>query len=286
MSYIVSVHIPIAGLGLLPVVFGWPLLFFPVHVLFLEFVIDPACAFVFEADPESPDIMRRKPRRPDEPLFSRVMLRRGVLLGAVVLVFAAIVYGTALALMQERSARALTFFGLVISNLALIFVSRSRSENFGVIFARKNTIYSVDFGRRLPGIDHRDLRDLHRGSVQICTAAVAGRGDGGSLGSRAGSARRKMAAAGVAYHRQLTILIKKLCDWTETKSPRLSSARPAPSAGASQSRHGDPCQPTRDRGAAARSRPCRGIAASPDSGPARTGSRHRSSSDRSHLDSP
>ena len=80
---------------------GWPLLFFPVHVLFLEFVIDPTCAFVFEADPESTDVMHRQPRRPDEPLFSREMLRRSVLLGAVVMVFAAIVYGTALALMHD-----------------------------------------------------------------------------------------------------------------------------------------------------------------------------------------
>ena len=53
MSFIVAVHIPIAGLGLLPVLLGWPLLFFPLHVLFLEFVIDPACAFVFEADAEA-----------------------------------------------------------------------------------------------------------------------------------------------------------------------------------------------------------------------------------------
>ena len=71
MSFIVAVHIPIAGLGLLPVLLGWPLLFFPVHVLFLEFVIDPACAFVFEADAEAPDTMKRSPRRPGEALFSR-----------------------------------------------------------------------------------------------------------------------------------------------------------------------------------------------------------------------
>lgn len=141
MSYIVSVHIPVAGLGLLPVVLGWPLLFFPVHVLFLEFVIDPACAFVFEADRESPDLMRRKPRRSGEPLFSRAILRRSLLLGILVLAFAVFVYGFALALMPEQSARALTFLGVVIANLALIFVSRSRSESFSTIYARPNAVY-------------------------------------------------------------------------------------------------------------------------------------------------
>lgn len=96
MSYIVAVHIPLAGMGLFPVLLGWPLLLFPMHVLFLEFVIDPACAFVFEADTEPADIMQRKPRRPDVPLFSRSLLQRSVLLGAVVLLFAVVVYGVAL----------------------------------------------------------------------------------------------------------------------------------------------------------------------------------------------
>jgi Ca2+-transporting ATPase len=141
MSYIVSVHIPIAGLGLLPVVLGWPLLFFPMHVLFLEFVIDPACAFVFEADRESADVMRRRPRRPDEPLFSQAILRRSVLLGVVVLLFGAVLYGSALNYMPEHGARALAFLGIVVANLTLIFVSRSRSESLVAIYARPNAVY-------------------------------------------------------------------------------------------------------------------------------------------------
>ena len=141
MSYIVSVHIPIAGLGLLPVLLGWPLLFFPVHVLFLEFVIDPACAFVFEADRESADVMRRKPRRPDEALFSKAILRRSLLLGAVVFVFGAVLYSIALNFMPEYGARALTFLGIVIANLTLIFVSRSRSESLIAIYERPNAVY-------------------------------------------------------------------------------------------------------------------------------------------------
>lgn len=141
MTFIVAVHIPIAGMGLLPVLFGWPLLFFPLHVLFLEFVIDPACAFVFEADPESPDIMQRKPRRPDARLFSRATLTRSVTLGSVALLFCAAVYGVALPLLPEPEARALSFIALVGANLALIFVSRSRSQSFAAVIARPNRIY-------------------------------------------------------------------------------------------------------------------------------------------------
>jgi Ca2+-transporting ATPase len=141
MSYIVSVHIPIAGMGLLPVLFGWPLLLFPVHVLFLEFVIDPACAFVFEADPESGDVMRRPPRARNEPLFSGAMLKRSVGLGACVLLVAVCIYALALQGADDSKARALVFISIVLANLALIFVSRSRSGNIRTIAHRHNNIY-------------------------------------------------------------------------------------------------------------------------------------------------
>ena len=141
MTYLVAVHIPIAGLGLLPVLFGWPLLFTPVHVLFLEFIIDPACAFVFEADAEAPDSMRRRPRRPDEPLFSRSMLKRSVSLGLAVLALCAIVYGASLQLRSADEARTLAFLTLVAANLALIFVSRSRSESLARILVKPNRVY-------------------------------------------------------------------------------------------------------------------------------------------------
>jgi P-type Ca2+ transporter type 2C len=141
MSYIVSVHIPIAGMGLAPVLFGWPLLLFPVHVLFLEFVIDPACAFVFEADPDSNDLMRRPPRARDEPLFSRSMLTRSIGLGLCVLMLCLIVYGVALQLVDDATARALVFISMIAANLALIFVSRSRTEDFLAVIARDNILY-------------------------------------------------------------------------------------------------------------------------------------------------
>ena len=141
MSYIVSVHIPIAGMGLLPVLFGWPLLLFPVHVLFLEFVIDPACAFVFEADQEAEDVMRRPPRRRDEPLFSSAILKRSIGLGLMVLVVTTCTYGAALRWLDAPEARALAFVSLVVANLALIFVSRSRRADFGRLLRRHNRLF-------------------------------------------------------------------------------------------------------------------------------------------------
>jgi Ca2+-transporting ATPase len=39
----------------------------PVHIVFLELIIDPACSTAFEAEPEEADVMRRPPRDPAKP---------------------------------------------------------------------------------------------------------------------------------------------------------------------------------------------------------------------------
>jgi Ca2+-transporting ATPase len=62
MCYLLAVHVPIAGMSLLPLIFGWPLVFLPAHIVFLEFVINPACSIVFEAEEVDSDVMRRPPR--------------------------------------------------------------------------------------------------------------------------------------------------------------------------------------------------------------------------------
>ena len=62
VAFLVSVHVPIVGLSIVPVLLGWPLILMPIHILFLQLIIDPACSLVFEAEPEEPGIMRRPPR--------------------------------------------------------------------------------------------------------------------------------------------------------------------------------------------------------------------------------
>jgi Ca2+-transporting ATPase len=126
MAYILAIHVPIAGLSLLPVLFGWPLIFFPVHIAFLELIIDPACSIVFEAEREEPGTMRRPPRRPDEPLFGGWNLALSLLQGAGVLMLSIAIFGIALARgLGEGEARALAFATLVVANIALIFANRS-----------------------------------------------------------------------------------------------------------------------------------------------------------------
>jgi Ca2+-transporting ATPase len=129
MAYILAVHVPIAGMTLIPLLFGLPLVLFPAHIVFLELVINSACAIVFEAEPEERGIMDRPPRRPDAPLFSRGTLLIALLQGVTVLTAVALVY--AIALHRGQSAdesRALAFTTLVIGNLSLILTNRSWSR--------------------------------------------------------------------------------------------------------------------------------------------------------------
>jgi Ca2+-transporting ATPase len=127
MSYIIAVHVPIAGMSLIPVfVKGWPLVLLPVQIAFLELIIDPACSVVFEAEPVDPDIMNQRPRAVGEPMFGRRILTIAFLQGASVL---AAVFGVYLwSILTHRPSnvvRSLTFATLVIGNLSLILVNRS-----------------------------------------------------------------------------------------------------------------------------------------------------------------
>jgi Ca2+-transporting ATPase len=138
MHYLISVHIPLAGIGLLPVLFGWPLVFFPLHVLFLEFVIDPACSFVFEADPESHDVMQRAPRKSSASLFSKALVRRSILLGGINLAITLLTYYFGLKWLSETQARALCFTTLVLGNIVLMLISRTRHESMSSVITSKN----------------------------------------------------------------------------------------------------------------------------------------------------
>ena len=139
MGFIFAVHVPIAGLALLPLLFGLPILFAPIHIAFLEMVIDPVCSLVFEAETEEDDVMRRPPRTPDQPLFSGPLIGWGLLQGAFAFVLVAAIFVVAFRRgMPEEEVRALTFFSLVTTIVSLIFVNRSFSASLVTALRRPN----------------------------------------------------------------------------------------------------------------------------------------------------
>ena len=126
MAYIFAIHIPIAGMSFIPVVLQWPLVLLPVHIVFLELIIDPACSVVFEAEAEEAGVMNRPPRDPNEPLFGRRTIVLSILQGLMVLAVILVIFIVARNLgrgMEE--ARALTFTTLIFANLGLILTNRS-----------------------------------------------------------------------------------------------------------------------------------------------------------------
>jgi P-type Ca2+ transporter type 2C len=139
IEYIVSVHIPIAGLALLPLLMGLPLILTPILIAFLEMVIDPACSIVFEAEREERDVMQRPPRDSASPLLLPQRIWWAVVQGVIVLaiVLAILVFadraGTA-----HDALRALVFTALVVLNVVLILVNRSNDASLLQALTRPN----------------------------------------------------------------------------------------------------------------------------------------------------
>ncbi len=128
MTYILAIHVPIAGMALLPLVTGLPIVFWPVHIAFLEMVIDPVCSIVFEAEREEANVMRRPPRRPDSQILSGSVVAWSLLQGLLAFALVAATYlGAARAGASDAEVRAIAFVALVLANLALILVNRSWS---------------------------------------------------------------------------------------------------------------------------------------------------------------
>ena len=139
MAFIFAVHVPIAGLALLPLFFGLPILFGPIHIALLELVIDPVCSLVFEAERDEDNLMRRPPRSPVEPLFSFSMVGWSVFQGIVAFAMLASVFVVETRRgMPDIELRALIFFALVAELLALILVNRSFSASLGQALVRHN----------------------------------------------------------------------------------------------------------------------------------------------------
>lgn len=136
VCYILAVHVPITGLALLPLAMGAPLVLLPLHVVFLELIIDPASTLVFEREPPDPAVMRRPPRPASARLLDARTLARGLWRGLLSFAAVAGVYlaATRLALPHPQAAAA-AFMGLVSGNVALIRVHHGGGRNPAIAIA-------------------------------------------------------------------------------------------------------------------------------------------------------
>ena len=153
LVYTLAVHVPIIGLTVIPLVFGMPLILAPIHIAFLELVIDPACSIVFEAEAGSRTLMEQPPRSPSEALVSARQLALSLLQGGVVTLAAALCYGWLLAHGQaEGEARTLAFIILVTANAALIFPTRLPQAGWRAMFTGLSPVSAWVLGATLLGL--------------------------------------------------------------------------------------------------------------------------------------
>ena len=135
MGYIFAIHIPIAGMAVLPVLLALPPVLLPLHIALIELIVDPACSLAFESEPEEPDVMDRPPRDTRAALFGAAAMWQAAGQGLLMLGGAALAYlasvtvqwgsHTTEAMTAERT-RSMVLMAFVVGNAALIFISKSR----------------------------------------------------------------------------------------------------------------------------------------------------------------
>jgi len=144
MGYILAVHVPIAGMSILPLIFNMPIVLLPAHIAFLELIIDPACSTVFEAEKEDKDIMKRPPRNLHQKIFNLKTVLISLLQGLGVLVASFVLFIFAVnSGMGEAESRSFAFASLVLANLMLIIINLSWSKNIYKIIFSANKILII-----------------------------------------------------------------------------------------------------------------------------------------------
>ena len=143
MTFIIAVHVPLCLMVVLPVLLGWPTVFYPAHIVCMELIIDPTCSVVLEAEPEEEDVMRRPPTRPDAHLVTARSLALALLQGLAVVATAlglhrVLMHRALHAGLGVEYANACTFCTVVVASLGLVVVNRSPTKTLLHSYRRRN----------------------------------------------------------------------------------------------------------------------------------------------------
>lgn len=189
MLYIIAVHVPIAGMAVIPLLLGWPVMLMPMHVVLIEMIIDPMCTFAFESEPEEKDLMLQAPRPMSDLLVALPQLSLGVVQGLILLLACLLVFRISLSMhYSEELARTLAFLALTGGNLAMIRVIASRSlvlkgffgssrRSYWLITVMASTVVTVCiYLPWLRSIFGFEVPDLQQAAIAIISGILAGLG--------------------------------------------------------------------------------------------------------------
>lgn len=124
-SFLLTFHIPIVGLALLPLFFGGTLIFSPIHIIFLELFCDPTSVLGFDRERARRGLMNEPPRPVTEPLINPDIIWKVIVqgLGITAITFGFYAY-YAFFLNQPEVGRTIAFAALVVAQVFLIVFSR------------------------------------------------------------------------------------------------------------------------------------------------------------------
>ena len=139
MVYIMIIHIPIAGTTLLSPLFNLSQILLPIHIVLLELIIDPTCSIVFEGEEAEPNLMKRPPRSPNEPLLDPLFMWKVILQGLCILAatFFPFHYLIDSGIYSIEIARSFALATLVSCNIFLVLINRSNTHYLFQIFTEK-----------------------------------------------------------------------------------------------------------------------------------------------------
>jgi Ca2+-transporting ATPase len=140
LGYIFAIHVPIAGLSLIPILLmNLPLILWPVHIVFLELIIDPACSMIFEAEKEEKNVMDRPPRDINERFFGFKKIFLSCMQGVGILAFVMGIYlFSHFSGHTEGQVRAMSFMTLIVANIAVIMSNRSWTRSIFELVTIRN----------------------------------------------------------------------------------------------------------------------------------------------------
>lgn len=146
VQFVISIHIPIILIVFIPLALGWvyPNIFSPIHIAFLELIMDPTCSIVYENEPIEKNIMNQKPKPFSKSFFSNAEMFQSILQGVMITVGVLIIYQFAV---QNGASEALTrtmvFTGLVTSNIFLTLLNRSFFYSIITTLSYKNNLVGI-----------------------------------------------------------------------------------------------------------------------------------------------
>ena len=186
LRYVIGVHVPIAGVALLPLLTGAPLILTPAVVMFLEMIINPASSIVFESEHGEHDLMQRPPGKPGAPLFDARNISYALLQGLGLFLACGAVFFTGMQnSWPQGQLRAAVFVTMVTGNMAMIVVSRSDRVHLFTLLGRPNraqwallagTVLALTLVLGVPWLAHAFLFESLSGSqlaIALGMAALA-----------------------------------------------------------------------------------------------------------------